>query len=175
MAEDNKIKISELTQTATFSGSERVPMAVSGGNRSATMAVLKEYFKDSTLVLFNEIDDDPDPSPSEEAYTDGVVFGVVYLPSVKAFAEKRKISGRNYYTYAMARSEDYQTTKKVDGVNVREVRQDKVFFNFDNKELYTFNGSLQSIFDSIRINVMTEEELERLENPIEGAIYATLE
>ena len=131
-------KISQLGLVTRFAGKELVPLAVPGANRAASLEMLREYFKDSTLVVFNEVDDTPSPSPSEDAYTDGEVVGIVYLTAVKAFAEKVLISGRYYYSYAFTRPTDYQTTTNVEGVNVREVRGDKVFFNTSDKLSYTF-------------------------------------
>lgn len=169
-------KISQLGLVTRFAGKELVPLAVPGANRAASLEVLKEYFKDSTLVVFNEVDDTPSPSPSEVAYTDGEVVGIVYLTAVKAFAEKVLISGRYYYSYAFTRPTDYQTTTNVEGVNVREVRGDKVFYCTGDKCLYVYkNGALQNLMNAIRINVLTNEEFANLQNPIEGAIYATIE
>jgi hypothetical protein len=60
-------------------------------------------------------------------------------------------------------------------MNGDNVRRDKVFFNLNDKELYVFDGDLHNIFDTVRINAMTEEEFNNLQNPIEGAFYATYE
>lgn len=174
MATENK-KVSQLGLLTRFAGKELVPLAVPNANRAALLEVLKEYFKDSTLVVFNEVDDTPNPSPSEEAYTDGEVIGIVYLTAVKAFAEKVLISGRYYYSYAFTRPTDYQTTTNVEGVNVREVRGDKVFYCIGNKRIYTYNGELRDAIESVQIYVMTEDELANLTNPVEGAFYATFE
>lgn len=178
MAENNKIKISELAQATSFSGVERIPMAVEGGNRSATLSVLKEYFKDSSLCIFYDIDhtenvditDEPlDASSETYAFID-----VVFVSSKNIFAERyMDSSGRRYFSTTFTRWQDFLEVNANTGT--KEVRRDKVFFNLSDKELYTFNGSLQSIFNSIRINAMTEEEFSKLENPIEGAFYATYE
>lgn len=163
-------KISNMPRIEAFEGNEIAPLVKNGSNYAATFDALREYFKDSSLVIFSEIDDsNPEVlnKPLEGYYP---FRDIVYLPSRKAFVERGEFRGETsvrVYTIAFNRSTDY-----MDGDNVRT---DRVFFCAADKEIYAFNGSLHNLFDTVRINVMTEEELENLENPIEGAIYATLE
>lgn len=162
-------KISELPVAERFDGTEYVPLLKSGGNPRATLGDLKEYFRDSTLVLFDAIDPVSNPTISDAALSEesGAVFAIVYIPSKQVFAQRKILGGNNSYSSSFTRNTDYM----VDGA----VRADRVFFNIEDKELYVFNGSLHNIFDTVRINVMTEEEFENIENPIEGAFYATYE
>lgn len=161
-------KISDLTLTSQFDGSESVPLLQSGGNPRTTLADLKEYFRDSTLAIFEEVDNSDTfvlllPFEREE----GATFDIVYKAKDKAFVERKTTSSGVGYTRAYTRSTDY-----MDGVNVRT---DRVFFAAADRCIYVFNGELRNIFDTIRINAMTEDEFNKLENPIEGAFYATYE
>lgn len=164
-------KISDLSVTSQFDGTESVPLLQGGSNPRTTLADLKEYFRDSSLVIFNAIDDVVNPTVSSEPFGEEYpIRQVVYLSSIGSFVERvrRTMTGRDtYYSSSFSRSSDY-----MDGDNVR---RDKVFFNLSDKELYVFNGDLRNIFDTVRINAMTEEEFNKLENPIEGAFYATYE
>lgn len=163
-------KISNMTRIESFEGDEIVPLVKNSSNFAATFDALREYFKDSSLVIFSEIDDsNPEVlnNPVEGYYP---FRDVVYLPSRKAFVERCEARAETLirvYTTAFNRSTDY-----MDGENVR---RDKVFFNVGDKEIYAFNGDLHNLFDTVRINAMTEEEFSKLENPIEGAFYATYE
>ena len=164
-------KISELTELSNFTGTELFPLVSHGTNYSATMDSMKEYFKDSALVLFDEIDDSTDTpvsggTPQDE---DGVTLAMVFLTKRGTFAQRRRKDGANdAYFSDFPRQEDYLTDSGTP-------RTDKVFFCFADKCFYVQDGSLRNIFDTVRINVMTEEELENLEHPIEGALYATYE
>lgn len=161
-------KISDLSPTSQFDGTESVPLLQGGGNPRTTLADLKEYFRDSTLVIFEEVDNSDAllfllPFEREE----GATFDIVYKVKDKAFVERKTTASGVGYTRAYTRSTDY-----MDGLNVRT---DRVFFNAADKELYVFDGDLHNIFDTVRINAMTEEEFNNLQNPIEGAFYATYE
>ena len=161
-------KISELLVTSQIDGTEYVPLLKRGGNPRTTLADLKEYFRDSTLAIFEEVDNSDTfvlllPFEREE----GATFDIVYKAKDKAFVERKTTASGVGYTHAYTRSTDY-----MDGLNVRT---DRVFFNAADKELYVFNGDLRNIFDTVRINAMTEDEFNKLENPIEGAFYATYE
>ena len=163
-------KISNMPRIEAFEGDEIVPLVKNGSNYAATFDALREYFKDSSLVIFSEIDDsNPEVlnNPLEGYYP---FRDIVYLPSKKAFVERAEYRGETamrVYTTAFSRRTDY-----MDGDNVRT---DRVFFCAADKEIYAFNGSLHNLFDTVRINAMTEEEFSKLENPIEGAFYATYE
>lgn len=160
-------KISELSVTRQFDGTESVPLLKKGSNPRATLGDLKEYFRDSTLAIFSEIDES-NPEVSNKPVSDYYQRDIVYLLSKNAFVERVEYhSSQRIYTTSFDRREDY-----MDGDNVR---RDKVFFNLTDKELYVFDGDLRNIFDTVRINAMTEEEFSKLENPIEGAFYATYE
>ena len=166
--------ISALTELSVFSGTEKVPLAIGmASNASARLKALKEYFRDSSLLIFDEVD------PSNVTVIDevlneetGATFAIVYLPSRKIFAERKQLGNSSTYTTLFNRWQDFLVA---DASGKKTVRTDKVFFNAADKEMYIYNGSLHNLFDTVRINVMTEDELENLENPIEGAIYATLE
>lgn len=161
-------KISELSVTSQFDGTESVPLLKSGGNPRTTLADLKEYFRDSTLAIFEEVDNSDALLmlfPFER--DDTATFDIVYKVKDKAFVERKTTASGVGYTRAYTRSTDY-----MDGLNVRT---DRVFFAAADRCIYVFNGELRNIFDTIRINAMTEEEFNKLENPIEGAFYATYE
>lgn len=178
MAEQQNKPISALVELDSFSGNEKLPLAIGmASNRSARLGVLKEYFKDSTVVMFNTISDANPQQVSDLPFAreDGALYFIAYLTSRKLFVEVMYFNSQYAFTTNFNRWEDYMTATTTEGVTVKTVRGDKVFLNLNNKELYMYNVELRNIFDSIRINVMTEEELENLENPIEGAIYATLE
>lgn len=169
MAED-RVKISEMQSVTFVSGTEEVPLGVTGGNRKASLAFLRGYFKDSNLCVFEEFDNSSvtlvNGTASEE---DGADLSIVYLTQRKIFALRKTITGftPTYYSEFMGK-DGYMDDGKV--------RTDRVFFCVSDKVLYIYNGSdLFDMFDSIRINAMTEEEFENLENPIEGAFYATYE
>lgn len=155
MAEDNKKKISELQQATSFSGSEKVPLAVSGSNRSAELAALKEYFKDNNLVVFAEIvDADVTVSNSPLTPEDGAVIGVVYLSKKQAFVERKTVSGVSSYSNQYARRTDY-----MDGASVRE---DKIFYCQADKKIYAYSeGKLECISSDFVIEEgsITEDKL----------------
>ena len=179
MATQKNIPISQLIEETTFSGNEKLPLAIGqSSNRSARLAVLKDYFRDSTLVVFDAISDATPQSVSDLPFTrqEGAVYEIIYLTSRKVFVESMYYSGQYSYTTNFLRWNDYMSSTLVDGVAVKTVRSDKAFLNLADKELYTYDyNHLHNIFDTVRINAMTEEELENLENPIEGAFYATYE
>lgn len=160
-------KISQLPIAKQLDGTESVPLLKSGGNPRATLGDLREYFRDSTLVIFDGFDEADRVANVENSREDGAVFDIVYLTNQQIFAERKTKGDSKLYSTAFTRSTDY-----MDGVNVRT---DRVFFNAADKELYVFNGDLRNIFDTVRINAMTEEEFNNLQNPIEGAFYATYE
>ena len=155
MAEENKKKISELQEATIFSGSEKVPLAVSGSNRSAEMAALKEYFKDNNLVVFAEIvDTDVTVSNSPLTPEEGAVIGVVYLSKKQAFVERKTVSGVSSYSNQYARRTDY-----MDGASVRE---DKIFYCQADKKLYAYSeGKLECISSDVVIEdgSITEDKL----------------
>lgn len=162
-------KISELSLATQFDGSESIPLLKGGSNPRATLGGLKEYFRDSSLVLFDEIDNASVSNIYETPLQreDGAAFAIVYLNKVSQFVERKTKGDAVLYSSSFTRSTDY--------IGDSGPRRDKVFFNISDKELYVFNGDLRNIFDTVRINAMTEEEFNKLENPIEGAFYATYE
>lgn len=180
-----------------FDGKELVPLAIVAddgqplGNRKTTTALLKEYFRDSAFVLFDEIDNSTVSSVSDQPHTSeaGAEISIVYLPTRKLFVERKRMYSTetnpdtgeevevssSTYTTAYSRASDFLTSVTAGGVTTLTVRTDKVFFNVDSKVIYIYNGNLVDLFDTVRINAMTEEEFNKLENPIEGAFYATYE
>lgn len=165
---DNKVKISELALATALDGTESIPMLKDGGNPRATLNMLREFFRDSSLVPFSGIDTTENPTISTKPLTGYIDMGTYYMASVGTFARKYlNIPNRYYYSYAY--------TGNVDFMREGKVRTDRVFFNVDDKCLYIYNEGLVDLFDTVRINAMTEEEFENLTNPIEGAFYATYE
>lgn len=169
MATDNKKKFSELDLITSFTGKEIVPMAYLGTNHAATLEALKSYMSDSALQFYSHIIEEavtvnrgiPDLSEGEIA--------IVYLSYYGIFAVEKTISGVSSYYYSFPTRGNYMA-------DANTPRTDRVYFCTDDKHIYIYNGSaLVDLFDSVRIHVLTEDELENLQNPIEGAIYATLE
>lgn len=178
MAENNNVKISELELSTSFSGSERIPMAVGGGNKSTSISALREYFKDSTLCVIDGIIDFAG-IVDDSVISTATFREIVYVSELRLIVEEASIRlerppvMNTYYTTNFNRWEDYLVVNEETGR--KEIRQDRVFFNNEDKELYTFNGELNNLFDTVRINTMTEEEFNNLQHPIEGAIYGIFE
>ena len=170
-------KISNMLRIEAFDGDEIAPLVKNGSNYAATFDALREYFRDSVLVVFNSVSDVNPQSISDLplAREEGAIYAIIYLTKKKLFVEGMYYGGQFYYTTNFARWQDFLTETTVDGVTTKAVRADKVFLNLRGKELYMFNGDLHNLFDTVRINAMTEEEFSKLENPIEGAFYATYE
>lgn len=146
-------KISELSVTSQFDGTESVPLLKSGGNPRTTLADLKEYFRDSTLAIFEEVDNSDAflmllPFEREE----GATFDIVYKVKDKAFVERKTTASGVGYTRAYTRSTDY-----MDGLNVRS---DRVFFNLVEQRLYTWDGS--ALTDPYAPIVLTQAEYDNL-------------
>lgn len=162
-------KISELDELTTLTGGESAPVVYDGGNFRVTLSTLKEYFRDSSLVPFDAVDNtDAEVVQGSSGEEEGVEYAIVYLSKKSVFARRRRKTGTadSYFS---------EFTRKDDFMIDSAVRTDKVFFCLADKELYVQDGFLRNIFDTVRINAMTEEELENLEHPIEGAFYATYE
>lgn len=177
MAEIEYKPISSLSEATSFSGNEKVPFAIGKSNGSAKLGVLKEYFRDSSLVIFDEIDSNEVVTISDNIFIrePNATYAIVYLSSRKVFAERKTLNGASSYSTNFTRWQDFLKVVSVNETDKKETRTDRVFFNVENKELYIYNGSLHNLFDTVRINAMTEEEFSNLENPIEGAFYATYE
>ncbi len=163
------VKITDLTSKEVFDGNEAVPMTSNGAPRKATLSALKDYFHDSSLVIFDEVDNAENPTIGDAALSpeSGAVFAVVYLTQKKQFVHRKQLGGTTLYSSVFSANTDYMA----DGA----VRGDKVFFCVADKELYVYIGILKNLFDTVRINAMTEEEFAELKNPVEGAFYATYE
>lgn len=164
-------KISELQIAQDIDGSEYVPLLKAGGNPRVSLNTLKEFFKDSGLAVFDSFDDVavfPSTVTGEPSEEEGAVIELVYLTRHDTFLYRKIVSdgSPSYYT-------GYSSQGNY--MNGRVPRTDRVFYCITDRGLYSYNGAMKDLFDTVRINVMTEEELENLENPIEGAIYATLE
>ena len=148
-------KISNMPRIEAFEGDEIVPLVKNGSNYAATFDALREYFKDSSLVIFSEIDDsNPEVlnNPLEGYYP---FRDIVYLPSKKAFVERcefRAMTAIVVYTSAYRRREDY-----MDG---EEVRRDRVFFNMSDKLSYTFSGeeliSTMNVIEPTLVTIITD-------------------
>ena len=153
-------KISNMPLIEAFEGNEIAPLVKNGRNYAATFDALREYFKDSSLVIFSEIDDsNPEvlDNPLEGYYP---FRDIVYLPSKKAFVERgeyRAETAVRVYTTAFNRSTDY-----MDGDNVRT---DRVFFNLSEKRLYAWDGN--SLADPYAPIVLTQAEYDAL--PVKDA------
>ena len=177
MAEQVNKPISALTELDSFSGNEKLPLAIGmASNRSAKLSALREYFKDSTLCTIDYIVEHGG-EVIDEVVDSATTRDIVYASDLQLIVEQcvvkstRPPATYEYYTTNFTRWEDYLAINEETGK--KEIRQDRVFFNKGDKELYTFNGELNNLFDSVRINAMTEEEFNNLEYPIEGAFYAT--
>ena len=183
MAEQVNKPISALTELTSFSGNEKVPLAIGmASNRSARLSYLREYFKDSTVVAFYDIDYSEVYDVGDETLYDeeNSLKDVVYVATKKIFAERKtkaSSDGNNTYSYSTKfnRWEDFLEVVDVEGVSKKVVRSDKVFFNTSNGAMYTFNGELNNFLDSVKIITMTEEEFGNIQHPIEGAIYGIFE
>lgn len=159
-------KISELSVTIQFDGSESVPLLKSGGNPRTTLADLKEYFRDSTLAIFEEVDNSDAllmllPFEREE----GATFDIVYKVKDQEFVERKTTASGVGYTRAYTRSTDY-----MDGVNVRT---DRVFFNLAEQRLYTWDGS--ALTDPYAPIVLTQAEYDALPVKDENKTYYIIE
>lgn len=170
MATENKeTKFSELGLITSFTGKEIVPMAYLGTNPAATLEALKTYMSDSALQFFAHIITTAVPiGGAMPDLTEGEI-SIVYLSYYKAFALEKTVSGASSYYVTFPSRDNYME-------GTQSPRTDRVFFNTEDKHLYIYNGAaLVDLFDSVRIHVMTEEELANLTNPQEGFIYATYE
>ena len=116
-----------------FDGTESVPILQHGGNPRATLVDLREYFRDSTLVIFDAFDDtQPLPLNFPIQKEEGATYDIVYLTKRKIFAERKTKGDSTLYSTAFTRSTDYQDT---------EVRTDKVFFCIETRDNYTYDGA----------------------------------
>ena len=167
--ENKKIKFSQLGLITSFTGAEIVPMAYLEKNSAATLEALKTYMSDSALQFFSHIITTAVPiGGAMPDLTEGEI-AIVYLSYYKAFALEKTVSGASSYYVTFPSCDNYME-------GTQSPRTDRVFFSTTDKHLYIYNGAaLVDLFDSVRIHVMTEEELNNLQNPIEGAIYATYE
>lgn len=167
----DKVKISELSTPTQIKGDAVVPILQDSTNYKVTMDALKAFFSDSTIVFFDAVDDAKGVNPNLQGKPTpetGAVIEIVYLSNYNNFLARKTLKGNKTYFVDFDGIENYIMNGKI--------RTDKVFLCLSNKSLYLYDGSkLADIFASIRIHVLTEEELENLQNPIEGAIYATLE
>lgn len=164
------VKITELPLRSPndMSGKEVVPFSILGATFGATLESLQTYFGDSALQFFSRIIDGYVSVGGQAPDVSEGIIEVVYLTYYKAFMLAKTVNGFTSYYPAFDQAKHY--------MNGSEVRTDKIFFCGADKLLYIFNGaSLVDVFSSIRIHVMTEDELANLTNPIEGAIYGTLE
>lgn len=169
MAIDNKeTKFSELGLITSFSGKEIVPMAYLGTNPAATLEALKTYMSDSALQFFARIIDTNVPvGEAQPDLTEGEI-AIVYLSYHKTFALEKTVSGASSYHATFPSRDNY-----MEGAQLP--RTDRVFFCMEDKQMYIYTTAMVNIFSTFRINAMTEEDFENLENPQEGNFYATYE
>lgn len=166
-----KVKISELSTPSQIKGDAVVPILQDSTNYKATLDGLRAFFSDSTVVFFDAIDDTKYINPNLQGKPTpetGAVIEIVYLSNYNNFLARKTLKGNKTYFVDFDGIENYIMNGKI--------RTDKVFFCLADKGLYLFDGTkLADIFSTLRINVMTEDELNKLTNPVEGAIYATYE
>lgn len=169
MATDNKeTKFSELGLITSFTGKEIVPMAYLGTNPAATLEALKTYMADSALQFFARIIDTAVPiGGAQPDLTEGEI-AIVYLSHYKAFALEKTVSGASSYYVTFPSRDNYME-------GTQSPRTDRVFFCMEDKQMYIYTTAMVNIFSTFRINAMTEEDFENLENPQEGNFYATYE
>ena len=166
--ENNKIKISELETASQITDDTIVPIVIQEGNRKITLSELKQYFRDSSLVIFDGFDDSKNIIPivgfSSKEYDS--IIEIVFANNT--FLQKKTIQGHepSYYT-------EFPT--KNDYIINEQVRSDRVFFCVQDKCLYIFNNGLYNILNYIKINAMSEDEFNNITNPIEGGFYAIYE
>ena len=164
------VKITELPLRSPndMSGKEVVPFSILGATFGATLESLQTYFGDSALQFFSRIVDGfVSVGGQAPDLTEGTIE-IVYLTYYKAFMLAKTVNGLTSYYAAY--------DQKLNYMNGTEVRTDRAFLNLSDKGLYLYDGAkLADIFSTLRINVMTEDELNKLTNPVEGAIYATYE
>ena len=162
-------KITSLPKAASITVDDIVPIVHNGDNYGVTMDVMKDFFRDSTLALFDAIDDsDQNINEGSAGVEDGASYAIVFLTKRGVFAHKRVMSGTSDTYFA-----DFP--RKNDFMIGGAVRTDRAYFCMSDKEIYYYGNTLVSIFDTVRINAMTEDEFANLQNPIEGAFYATYE
>lgn len=173
MAETKVEKISALKSASQVQDDAVFPIVQGNDNYQVTMEVLKEYFKDSMIVLFDAVDNTnyiPSANIIQGTATpeDGATIETVYVKYMNDFLQKKTMAnGYVYYYTVLPNASDFK-----DG----GIRQDKLFFSVKDKSFFVYNGSaLVNILDSVRIHAMTEEDFENLENPQEGSFYATYE
>lgn len=160
-------KISELDFQSSFQGDEDILLAVNDSNKRTDLDTLKRFFGDSACKVFSEVITDDvtviNGAPSEE---DNAIIDIVYLTTKRKFVARKTQTIVSYFdTYAELNEFMHEGTP----------RTDRVFFCVEDKGIYIYNGELKSVLESVRIHAMTEDELANLENPIEGAFYATYE
>lgn len=169
MATENKeTKFSELGLITSFTGKEIVPMAYLGTNPAATLEALKTYMADSALQFFARIITTAVPVGGPQPdLTEGEI-AIVYLSYYKTFALEKTVSGASSYHATFPSRDNYME-------GAQSPRTDRVFFCMEDKQMYIYTTAMVNIFSTFRINAMTEEDFENLENPQEGNFYATYE
>lgn len=168
MATNNNTKFSKLGLITSFTGKEIVPMAYLGTNPAATLEALKTYMADSALQFFARIITTAVPiGGAMPDLTEGEI-AIVYLSYYKAFALEKTVSGASSYYVTFPSRDNYME-------GTQSPRTDRVFFCMEDKQMYIYTTAMVNIFSTFRINAMTEEDFENLENPQEGSFYATYE
>ena len=169
MATENKeTKFSKLGLITSFTGKEIVPMAYLGTNPAATLEALKTYMADSALQFFARIITTAVPIGGAMPDLIEGEIAIVYLSYYKAFALEKTVAGASSYHATFPSRDNYME-------GTQSPRTDRVFFCMEDKQMYIYTTAMVNIFSTFRINAMTEEDFENLENPQEGSFYATYE
>lgn len=169
--ENKKIKFSQLGLITSFTGKEIVPMAYLEKNSAATLEALKTYMSDSALQFFARIIDTFVPAGGGMPDLTEGELSIVYLSYYKAFALEKTVGGTSSYHFLFVGKDNYMENTE----GTQSPRQDRVFFCMEDKQMYIYTTAMVNIFSTFRINAMTEEDFENLENPQEGSFYATYE
>lgn len=127
-------KISDLTQITQLSGKEVFPLAVSGSNRGVEANALKEYFRDSSLAIFDGIVNDSVTVLDGTADTSSGNIRIVYLTVIGRFVMEKTMEG-----YAPSYYKDFS---RVGDFMIGDiVRADRVFFNIEDRLFYMYIGT----------------------------------
>lgn len=187
-----RTKISALTRLRELNGGELVLVAYNGDNYAVPVSVIKEYATDGNAqdyaLVFTKVEDGfknlINGKPTEES---GATIDIVYLSYHSAFVARKLIgSASSYYTDWLSKGNYYDGTS---------IRMDTVYICLADTYIYVYNGSklfspskesfksLEGKFTGLdkevkiksSIYAMTEEDFKDLQDPEEGAFYATYE
>jgi hypothetical protein len=160
-----RIKISNLELISSFDGDESVPIVSDLTNKRALMSDMKEFFRDSTLVMFDDFDDTNEVpiAGSTDVNEEGVTLSIVFMTNRNTFAMRRRKEGAmdSYFSH-FNRWKDYKNENMTP-------RTDKVFFCLSNRSQYTFvDGKMHDPYTPI---LLTQDEFDALETKDENRTY----